>query len=321
MEGNFPRGIEIPGLHGRLGRRMSWVTLGLLSALVLGIYDLGKKHAVRDNAVLPVLFWSQVSAAIVWLPWIVLSARNPERIPSVFLEVDYLDHWGHLRLFGKSALVGTSWIFAYFALKHLPISLVSPIRATSPLWTLLGAFFLLHERFTILQMGGIMVTLGGFYLLSVAGKREGIRFHRDRWVLFIIAATLLGAASSLYDKYLLNVVGYRSATVQAWFAVYLVVFFAPFFWGWWRRWWPRGEFEWRWSVPFVGLSLLVADYLYFEGLEADGVLIGVMSCLRRGSALVSFGGGLWFFKEKNGLRKLPALLTILGGIVLLVLAK
>jgi drug/metabolite transporter (DMT)-like permease len=300
---------------------MDWVTLGLFSALILGLYDLGKKHAVHDNAVLPVLFWAQVCAGVLWLPWVVFSAQAPDLVPSEFLRVDPLDAWGHLRLFGKSALVGTSWVFAYFSLKHLPISLVSPIRATSPLWTLLGAVLLLGERFTHLQILGIAVTMGGFYLLSVAGRKEGIRFHRDKWVLFIIAATLLGATSSLYDKYLLNVVGYRSATVQAWFALYLVVFFAPFYLGWKRRWWPRGEFTRRWSIPFVGISLLFADYLYFKALEADGVLIGVMSCLRRGSALVSFGGGLWFFKETNGLRKLPALLTILGGIVLLVLAK
>ncbi|WP_269540621.1 DMT family transporter [Cerasicoccus fimbriatus] len=300
---------------------MDWITLGLLSALVLGLYDLGKKHAVRENAVLPVLFWAQVCAACIWLPWVILSRVNPDLIPSELLRVDALDLPGHFRLFAKSALVGTSWIFAYFALKHLPISLVAPIRATSPVWTLLGAYFLLSERFNAMQWTGILITLGGFYLLSVAGKKEGIRFHRDRWVWFIIAATLLGAASSLYDKYLLNVLGYRTPTVQSWFAIYLVVFFFPFVWGWQRRWWPRGEFHWRWSIPFVGIALLVADFAYFRALEMEGVLIGVLSCLRRGSALVSFAGGLWLFKEKNGLRKLPALLTILVGIIVLVLGK
>ncbi len=300
---------------------MDWVTLGLFSAVVLGLYDLGKKHAVRDNAVLPVLFWAQVFAASIWAPWVILSHVRPDLIPADFLRVEPLDALGHLRLFAKSALVGTSWVFAYFALKHLPISLVAPIRATSPVWTLFGAFFLLGERFNVLQWAGIAVTLGGFYLLSVAGKKEGIRFHRNRWVWFIIAATLLGAVSSLYDKYLLNVLGYRTPTVQSWFALYLVVFFFPFFLGWRQRWWPRGEFDWRWSIPFVGVALLIADFAYFRALEMDGVLIGVMSCLRRGSALVSFAGGLWLFKEKNGLRKLPALLMILLGIILLVIGK
>ncbi|MGE9293197.1 MAG: EamA family transporter [Puniceicoccales bacterium] len=300
---------------------MDWVTLGLFSAVVLGLYDLGKKHAVRDNAVLPVLFWAQVVSATIWLPWVITSHVRPDLIPTNLLQVEPIDALGHLRLFAKSALVGTSWIFAYFALKHLPISLVAPIRATSPVWTLIGALVLLGERFSGLQWTGIAVTLAGFYILSIAGKKEGIRFSRDRWVLFIIAATLLGAVSSLYDKYLLNIVGYSAPTVQSWFAIYLVVFFFPFFWGWRQRWWPRGEFEWRWSIPFVGVALLIADFAYFRALEMDGVLIGVMSCLRRGSALVSFAGGLWFFKEKNGMQKFPALLTILLGIILLVIGK
>ena len=46
----------------------------------------------------------------------------------------------------KALIVGTSWICAYFALKHLPISIVSPIRASGPVWTLFGAIVLFHEQ-------------------------------------------------------------------------------------------------------------------------------------------------------------------------------
>ncbi len=48
----------------------------------------------------------------------------------------------------------------------------------------------------------------------------------------MIVATLLGAVSALYDKYLLHTCGMKSATVQAWFAVYLVALMAPIC-GWW----------------------------------------------------------------------------------------
>ena len=39
---------------------MHWIAASLLSALFLGFYELGTKHAVRDNAVLPVLFLANV---------------------------------------------------------------------------------------------------------------------------------------------------------------------------------------------------------------------------------------------------------------------
>ena len=35
---------------------MTWLVLSLLSAVLLGLYDFLKKSALRDNAVMPVLF-------------------------------------------------------------------------------------------------------------------------------------------------------------------------------------------------------------------------------------------------------------------------
>ena len=62
---------------------MSWILLTVLSALCLGVYDLLKKHAVRENAVLPVLFWGVVVGASIWLPFVVCSALAPDWIPIV----------------------------------------------------------------------------------------------------------------------------------------------------------------------------------------------------------------------------------------------
>ncbi len=303
---------------GSLPTLMDWIWAAVISAIILGVYDLLKKRSVTGNAVLPVLFWAQVSAALVWLPLLLVGRYLPGTLPAM-LEVSPLGWLDHLRLFAKSALVGASWIFAYFALKHLPVSVASPIRATGPIWTLGGAILLLAERPSAGQWLGIGVTLIGFMLLSLASRREGIVFHRDRWVFYMIAATLLGAASGLYDRYLLGVLGYRAATVQAWFSMYLVVFFAPFAYGWWRSWWPRGQFTWRWTIPLIGLSLLVADFVYFWALEQPDALISVVSSLRRGGAVVAFLGGLFFFREVNGWRKLPGVLGIFLGVVLLIL--
>ncbi|MEO0414235.1 MAG: hypothetical protein AAF226_04685 [Verrucomicrobiota bacterium] len=52
---------------------MSWVLLSIASALCLGVYDLLKKNAVRDNAVLPVLFFGVLAGAAVWAPFLVWS--------------------------------------------------------------------------------------------------------------------------------------------------------------------------------------------------------------------------------------------------------
>lgn len=297
---------------------MSWILASLLSALFLGVYQLCTKHAVQENAVLPVLFWSNVCSAAVW---VILGATGgvfPSVLPAG-LQVADLDWRGHLLMLAKSGIVAASWICSYFAVKHLPVSLAAPIRATGPLWTLVGALLVLGERPSWVEFLGVGITLASFVGLSFAGAKEGIHFHRNRWVWWLIAGTLFGAVSGLYDKYLLGTAGFDAATVQCWFSVYLaLLFLAPAI-GWWLRWWPRNEFHWRWSIVGVSFALLVADFLYFDALREPEALVSLVSSLRRGSTLVAFAGGLWLFGEKNGRQKLPAVLGIVAGMMLTIL--
>ena len=297
---------------------MNWVVAILLSAFFLGLYDLCTKHAVRENAVTPVLFFSTLTGAAVWLILLLLQAIHPGLLPHS-LVTDALTWKQHLQLLLKSGIVAASWIGTYYALKHLPLSLGAPIRATSPLLTLFGAILILGERPTFLETIGILTTLGSFVGLSVAGAREGVHFHRNKWVWFLLMGTLFGAVSSLYDKYLLGRLNFSVPTVQCWFQIYLLVFFAPFALGWKLRLWPRNEFRWRWSIPFIALTLLVADYLYFSALRDPHGLVSIVMSLRRASTLVAFAGGLYFFHEVNGWKKLPAVIGILIGIVLTIL--
>lgn len=297
---------------------MHWITLSVISALSLGFYDLTNKHALRDNAVVPVIFLGTLSSAFVWLSLIGFQTVWPEAVSSLVV-VDPLSLRQHLLLFTKSSIVGLSWIFTYFGIKHLPLSLAAPIRATSPLWTLAGALLLLGERPSWLENVGIATTLLSFVGLSVAGRREGVFFHRDKWVGFMVLGTLLGSVSSLYDKYLLSTAKFSPSTVQAWFSIYLVVVFLPLAVGWKRRWWPRNEFYWRWTIPCIGLVLLISDYAYFTALHDPAGLVSVVASIRRGSTLVAFAGSIWLFNEPNGLGKLPAVLGVLLGIVLTIL--
>jgi bacterial/archaeal transporter family protein len=297
---------------------MHWIAASLVSALFLGVYELCTKHAVRDNAVVPVLFFSTLTGAAVWVGLLMVQLLHPGTLPAT-LVTDPLTPMQHLQLVLKSVIVAASWVFTYFALKHLPLSLGSPIRATSPLWTLFGAILILGERPTWLETVGVLTTLASFVGLSVAGSREGVHFHRNKWVGFLVVGTLLGAVSSLYDKYLLGRAHFSVPTVQAWFSVYLLVLFTPFAIGWKRRWWPRKEFHWRWSIPFIAFSLLVADYIYFSALRDPHSLVSIVMSLRRGSTLVGFAGGLLLFGEGNGLKKLPAVIGILVGIALTVM--
>lgn len=297
---------------------MHWIAASLVSALFLGFYELSTKHAVRDNAVLPVLFFANVCSVSVWAFLLAAPVLAPGTLPLGLL-VAPLTPLQHAQLLGKSALVASSWVCSYFAIKHLPVSLASPVRATGPVWTLFGAMLVLGERPTWLEGLGVTITLASFVGLSFVGRREGIHFHRNPWFGFLLAGTLLGGLSGLYDKFLLGRAGFSAATVQCWFSIYLAALFLPLAVGWKLRWWPRHLFHWRWSILWMSLFLLLADFVYFDALRNPAALVSLVSSLRRGSILVAFAGGIFLFKERNGQAKLPAVLGVLLGIVLTIL--
>ncbi len=293
-----------------------WIFLGLISCLFLGFYDVAKKLSLKDNAVIPVLFFASATGAVLFMPIIALSNLGLITESSLFF-VPTVSMTVHGLIFLKSILVGSSWIFAYYALHHLPLTIVTPIRATGPVWTLLGALIIYHEVYNGWQWAGITVVFISFYLFSVAGNSEGIVFRNNRWILFMVIATLLGSASTLYDKYLIS--NYPRMAVQAWFSVYMIPVFLPFLL---FLWYPKRKtstlFTWRWTIPVIGILLTIADFAYFYALFNPDALITILSLLRRTSVIISFAAGAILFKETNLKRKGLALLGILAGVLLIV---
>jgi drug/metabolite transporter (DMT)-like permease len=149
------------------------------------------------------------------------------------------------------------------------------------------------------------------------GRLEGVHFHRDRFVGFMILGTLFGSVSGLYDKLLLGKLRLTPASVQAWFSIYLLTLFTPLVLYWRRH--SRETFELRPTIPLLALCLLLADFAYFYALRDPSGLVSLVSSTRRASTLIAFGAGLLFFDERNGWRKLPPVLGIVVGVVLTLL--
>jgi uncharacterized membrane protein len=300
---------------------MTWILLSLCSAVFLGFYEIAKKVSLKNNAVPPVLFFNVLTAASLWLPLILFSQFYPTGVRAHFLRVESLSGTGHILLFLKSLIAGSSWIFASFALKHLPMSIAAPIRASSPLWTITIAVVFLSERPDLWQWGGITIIMISFYAFSLVGRKEGIHFHRNRWVGFMLIATLLGACSALYDKFLLQNCYLHAATVQAWFSVYLVLVMTPLVTHWYFKGRMTTPFQWRWSIPVISILLLVSDFLYFTAIETPGGLISVISPLRRTSIVIAFIAGVRLYGEKNPLPKAVCILSMLVGVYILSLSR
>lgn len=299
-----------------------WLLLAFLSAALLGFYDSFKKKSLDGNAVIPVLFLNTLISSLIFLPFIVLSATTDTLDGTIFKVAS--GGWDmHKYIILKSVIVLASWVFGYFGMKHLPLTIVGPINATRPVMVLVGAFIVFGERLNLYQWIGVALAVASFFMLSRSGKKEGIDFKHDRWIYFIVLAALLGAVSGLYDKYLMapashGGVGLDSMMVQSWYNIYQCFMMGLMLL---LLWWPKRKhttpFRWDWCIILISVFLSAADFVYFYALSIPGAMISIVSMVRRGSVIVSFLFGAVLLHEKNLKSKVVDLILVLLGMLFL----
>lgn len=287
-----------------------WILFAFVSATLLGFYDVFKKQSLKDNAVLTVLLLNCLFSSIIFLPMIWYAPFGGWEVQKYIVL--------------KAFIVLSSWICGYYAMKHLPITIVGPVNASRPMLVLLGAIFVFGEKLNLFQWAGVLLAISSFLLLKRGGKREGIDFFRNRWSLCLIAAALLGAFSGLYDKYLLSPVsegglGLNRLTVQSYFNFYQLAIMFVVIWVERKASKQSTSFQWRWTIPFISLFICAADLAYFYSLSLDDSMISIVSMVRRGSVIVSFLMGAFFFHERNLKSKAVDLVLVLLGLLFLYL--
>lgn len=317
-----------------------WLLLAFTSAALLGFYDVFKKQALKNNAVVPVLTLNTLFCSLIFLPFVVLSAMGHIGEASIF----YVPVCGwevHKYIVQKAVIVLSSWLCGYIAIKNLPLTIVGPINATRPVMVLLGAIFVFGEHLNLYQWIGVLLAIISFFLLSRSGKKEGIDFRHNRWIVMAVLASAFGAVSGLYDKYLLapvesGGVGLNRMVVQSYFTFYQFLMMCVVLYTMNRirrkvvERIPAGKpsrlsgytpFHWHWAIPLISLFLSVADFAYFYALSLPAALISVVSMIRRSSVIVSFTVGALAFHEKNLRAKAVDLVLVLLSMVFLYLGS
>lgn len=293
-----------------------WLSLAFTSAALLGFYDAAKKKALTDNAVLPVLLLNTLFSTLLFLPAILSSEAGLGWFDGTVLEAVPGDARAHGLVVLKSTIVLTSWIFGYFGMKHLPITIVGPINATRPVMVLVGAMLLFGERLNAWQWTGVALAAMSLFLLSRSSRREGVDFGHNLWILFVALSAVTGAVSGLYDKFIMARLD--PVFVQSWYNLYQLGMMAVVVA---LVWWPRRHtttpFRWSWAIPLISLFLSLADFAYLYALRDPDALISVVSMIRRGSVVVSFLCGAVLFRERNLRSKAVDLAFILLGMVFL----
>ena len=277
-----------------------WIWLAVGSALMLGIYDVAKKQSLKRNSSLGVLLLATAFSTLFLSPW--LSAGPLQ---------------DHLRLLVKAALVALAWISGMEGLRLLPITIASPIKASRPVFVLLFSILLFGERLNAWQWAGTVVALAALYILSLSGKKEGIRFRSNKGIAWMVVSVAAGVASALWDKHIMA--SMEPLFVQSWCNLYVTVLLALITGVTWLR--DKTHFQpihWDWNILLIAVFITASDALYFFSLKDSDALLSVISMLRRSSVLVTFVLGAILFKETNIKNKAIALLVLLAGMALIV---
>lgn len=305
-----------------------WTVLAFVSALCLGFYDISKKIALRENRVIDVLTISVcVSSLFLSIP-LIFSRLCPEMMLGTHFYVPSLDGTAHAYTILKSIIVLSSWFFGYISLKHLPISVVSPMQATRPMWTLVGALLLFNERLNGWQWVGILLAIGSIFVFSFRRKTISnalsTNTNNKYYYICLAFAIISGACSGLYDKYLMRQYDHNAVQVYYTFyqAIMMLIVWAIF---------NRKNIKYQISnlrfikrigvIVLISLFLIVSDNVYMLALRDPDSMIAVVSTIRRGGAVIGFAYGLLFLKEPDPVRKLCCMGGILAGLVCLAMGS
>lgn len=302
-----------------------WIILAFVSATLLGLYDTSKKYSLKGNDVIPVLFLNTLFCSLIFIP-LILFSQYTNLLEGSVLQVGAGGWEMHKWIILKSVIVLLSWVFGYFAIAHLPLTIVGPINATRPVMTLVGAMVVFGERLNVWQWIGVIFAIISLFLLARSGKKEGIDFKHNKWILFLLLAALMGTCSGLLDKYLMaspesGGVGMDRMMAQSWYNIYqcLMMAIVLLIYLYKRKGGAETQvkFSWKWSILLISIFLSMADFAYFYALSLPGAMISIVSMVRRGSVIVSFLCGALLFREKNLKAKaLDLCLVILGMIFL-----
>lgn len=164
-----------------------WMYLGLLAALFLGLHNLCKKHAVQGNEVFPVLLGTISSGFLLLLPFFIASLCFPEYTKQIGLYVTNIPWKTHGFIFIKSMIMASSWILAYQVLKHLPLTIVTPIRSAGPFFTFIGAILIYQENPNFLQWIGFFLIILSVILYSKMGNEKVLNSRKINGYSLLLA--------------------------------------------------------------------------------------------------------------------------------------
>ena len=278
-----------------------WTVLAVCSSVLLGLYDAAKKQALKKNGVLAVLLVATALSTLFVSPFLRIGPGED-----------------HLKLAFKAVLVTSSWVSGMVGLKLLPLTTVSMIKGSRPMFVVLFSIILFGETLSWMQWAGVVTVLAALFLLGRTSRGDATVEVRKAGFIWMAVSVITGVASALYDKHIMA--GMEPLFVQSWTNLYITILLALCcLWQFANDRAQRASFRWDWWLVVVAVLITGADALYFFALKQPGAMLSVISVIRRAAVIVTFLCGVIFFKEGNVRAKGLNMLLMAAGVVLLVI--
>ena len=170
---------------------MNWIVLSLVAAFLWAIVNVIDKIVITREFNYPSLYViiSSCSASMVFIFISALFGSEVLAMPfsSIVLSI----------IIGL--VQGCALLLYFTSISKEEISRIGPLLALVSVFTVLLAAFMFDERFSPIVYIGILLVIGGSFLLSIRSLNPRFWFHSS--ILILIAATFLFAVRNVLMKY------------------------------------------------------------------------------------------------------------------------
>ena len=292
----------------RYNLSMTWILLVLFYGLLKGGREIAKKKAMTKNTVMEVLFVYTLISFVLVLP----QAGQAGGMETRFFFYIAL----------KSFVMFLAWLFGFYSLKKMPVSLYGVLSLSRVLFSTLSGVIFLHEVLGINQIVGLVIVCTGLLMLRINPKKAPAQELPEQqtpeepvkpvYIILAFLSCILNAISGFMDKVLMRDV--TSSQLQFWYMLFLIIYYglyvlikrikiSP------------GVFKngWVWALAIM---FVIGDKALFIANGMSASRITIMTLIKQSSCLVTIIGGRIFFNEDRILYRLLCALIILAGIAL-----
>ncbi len=223
----------------------------------------------------------------------------------------------------KSLSLTVGWLLGSKALKHLEISLVTPLTNLTPVFLLVLSFFILHEVPSLMQYGGVALLVLGAYWLQADHHFSSLirpwKVFQKKHSVFMLVAIFFYSFCAVLDKIILKEVEpytFLSFTFLILTVHYVLIQFLKY----------DGLKDIKHAfvngkhlIFIVALLMLFSDVFYYMAVAIPGAMIALIIPVKRTSTLVATIIGGRIFHDHNLLHRIAACVVMIAGVVLVVL--